>query len=493
MDWVFKRRRTESVLHELLRAPPEGGPGAPDACVERAREIHDCYMCLDRGQIGADQVLELKFASLYWRHNLLSMLRDPPSSWVNADHNTLTGIVDALNCRFPDTTIAGLSPHMGAESRDYILARQGVPPHGSTRHRTLAGPGVILDIRANRSSAWPFRRWKRKPEFSIYDFDGDGVNFRGLHFRPGDILLANVNIDGNGVYTTLSDPTRFSSHAAVFAILEDGGRRYPAVIETYEKGVRAVPLNVFLDAKFCAYVEVYRHKELQEPQTYVVNRSALTMLDRVRGYNFDSKADDRDYVSCCTVGRLLHIDAGLEPASWKSRIQHPGIQTNLEKLGYTFFDFFAPVDYLLDANFRIVGWVDNHQFDDLLARELVEGYFRELFMTRRLNPERFPLMARVNRWGIRHIRRRSPLGRTIGLVEGFDHQSLPKGPDPLMAVITIAEAQLGRAIKRTKQWLKDLDHTPEYFSLGEFSRQPRVREYLESNVRFPWLEEEGKP
>lgn len=469
---------------------PETGPADPGVCAERARIVHDSYKRLDRRGLGADEILELKFATLYWRHKLLSGLGESASCWVRPDHNTLTAIVDALGSRIPDAALANLSRRVDPETRDYLLARQGVPPGPGSRHRTLAGPGNILDIKANRSSAWPFRRWKRRPEFSVYQFEGDGVNFRGIHFRPGDILLANVNIDGNGVYTTLSDPTRFSSHAAVFAILEDSGRRYPAVMETYEKGVRAVPLNVFLSARFCAYVEVYRHKDLRERQASAINESAPAMLDRVCGYNFDSKADDRDYVSCCSVGRLLHIDAGLEPASCKSRIRHPRIQANLEALGYTFFDFFAPVDYLLDPNFHCVGWVDNHQFEDLLARELVEGHFRDLFMSRRLNPDRFPFMARVNRWGIRHIRRQSLAGKAIGLVEGFDNRSLPKGPDHLMAVITIAEAQLGRAIRRTRHWLRGLDHAPDRFSLREFSRRPEVRAHLEENVQFRWLEKD---
>lgn len=476
------------MLNELLRLPAHAGLGDPGACAERARRIHDDYRCLDRPRVGADEILELKFASSYWRYTLLSRLCQAPPSSFAADHNTLTGIVDALNSRIPDAALARLSPHLSRETHDYLLARQGMTPHGGARYQTLAGPGVTLRIQANRSSAWPFRRWKRNPAFGNYEFQGDGVNFRGLHFRPGDVLLANVNIDGNGVYTTLSDPTRFSSHAAVFAILTDGDRRYPAVIETYEKGVRAVPLNVFLGPGFCAYVEVYRHQHLDELHTRAVNASALDMLTRVQGYNFDSKSDDRDYVSCCSVGRLLHIDAGLEPAAWKSRIQHPQIQANLERLGYTYFDFFAPVDYVLDPNFRCIGWVDNHQFDNLLARELVEGYFRELFMNRRLNLDRFPWMGRVNRWGIGHIRRQSPLGKAIGLVEGFDHRSLPRGPDALMAVIVLAEAQLGRCIRRTKRWLAGLDYPSEYFSLREFSAQPRVRAHLAATVKLPWLE-----
>lgn len=475
------------MRHELLRIPPRAGLTDPRAWSARAREIREAYLQLDRVRMDADQVLELKFAGLYWRHRVVSDLCSAPSR-AAPDDNTLTGIVDALDSRIPDSAMDALTRHLNPETRDYLLARQGERPNGRSRYGAFAGPGVTLDIRANRRSTWPFQRWKRRPEFSRYELSGDGVNFRGLHLRPGDVVLANVNIDGNGVYTTLSDPTRFSSHAAVVAILEDGGRRYPAVIETYEKGVRAVPLNVFLGAAFCAYAEVYRHRNLRKQHTTAINAAALDMLGRVRGYNFDSRSDDRNYVSCCTVGRLLHMDAGLEPASCKSRIQDPRIQSNLETLGYTFFDFFAPVDYLMDPNFQCIGWVDNHQFEALLARELVERRFRELFASRRLNPARFPMMSRVNRWGIGQIRRRSLPGRLIGLVEGYDPESLPQGPDPLMAVITIAEAQLGRAIKQTKQWLAEMDCTPDYFSLDEFSRKPEVRQHLEAVVRLPWLE-----
>ncbi len=476
------------MLTELLHEPLEASVADPAACLERARQIREAYASLNREQVGAAQLLEFKFASLYWRRTLLARLHEEPPSWLDTDDNTFRAVVDALNCRLPDPVLSVLSRHLNPDTIQYLLALQGVATDQSTEYRSLAGPGVTLNIKANRSSNWPFERWKRKPEFKNYEFSGSGVDFRGVHFRPGDVLLSNVNIDGNGVYTTLSDPTRFSSHSAVFAILEDKGGRYPAVIETYEKGVRAVPLNVFLGERFCAYVEVYRHRDLDDSRASLINDAAIEMMARARGYNFDSRSEDRDYVSCCSVGRQLHLDAGLEPASGKSRIEHPAIQANLEKLEYTSFDFFAPVDYLLDSNFQCVGWVDNHQFEELLARELVESYFRELFMTRTLNPRRLPFMGHVNRWGIGHIRRQSALGKAISLVEGFDHVSLPRGPDPLMAVITIIEAQLGRVVQQTVRRLKSMELPTGYFSLSEFSQRPEVRRHLEASFNPAWLE-----
>jgi hypothetical protein len=247
-------------------------------------------------------------------------------------------------------------------------------------------------------------------------------------------------------------------------------------------------LNVFLGTGFCAYVEVYRHKDLTASHGPSISRSAIDMMGRAHGYNFDSRSDDRDYVSCCSVARQLHLDAGLQPVQARSRIQDPAIQANLERLEFAFFDFFAPVDYLLDENFQCVGWVDNHQFGDLLARELVEGRFRELFMTRTLNPKRLPLMGHINRWGIGQIRRRTVLGKAISAVEGFDHISLPKGPDPLMAIITIVEAQLGKVVKQSRRWLDSVELPDGYFSLSDFSRQPAVRQHLESSLKLAWLE-----
>lgn len=476
------------MLHELLREPLDACLDTPEDCRERARAIRDAYTSLNRQELGADRVLEIKFAGLHWRHKLLNRLQSNPPAWLGADDNIVGDIFAQINCRLPDALLASLARSATADTYHYLLALQGRPSGHSPQLDVLAGPGVTLKIRANRDSPWTFNRWKREPAFARYDFSGEGVNYRGVHFRPGDVLLANVNLDGNGVYTTLSEPTRFSSHAAIFAMLEDGARRFPAVVETYEKGVRAVPLNVFLDPSFCAYVEIYRHTDLEPAHFPGVNRAAVSLMMQAKGYNFDSSEDNRSYVSCCSVARLIHADAGVEPASIKSRISHPVIQANLERLGYRHFDFFAPVDYLLDTNFRCTGWVDNYQFEDLLAREIVEGYFREQFMTRTLNPKRFPLRSRVNEWGIGHIRRGTLVGRAIGRVEGFDPDTLPKGPDPLLAVITLVEAQLGRVIKRAKRWVRRTTYAPDYFSLPDFAGRSDVRHFLASNLKLRWLE-----
>lgn len=380
---------------------------------------------------------------------------------------------------------------MDSDTYDLLLANQGESFNSSSRYRDLAGPAIELNIVVNRKSAWPFSRWKKTLEFSMYEYEDSGVNYRGLHFRPGDVLLANVNLDGNGLYTVLSDPKRFSSHSAFFVILEDDCMLFPAVIETFEQGVRAVPLNVFLGQKFCAYVEVYRHKSIRKEQLNLINQTARNFINEVRGYNFDSEDTDQGYMSCTSVGRFLHESAGLQGATTKSFMENPTIQRNLEKLDFRFFKTFAPVDYLMDTNFECIGWIDNNQFNDLLSREIVEDYFRELLSTKILNPKRLPPLGYINHWGIKQIRRKNIIGKIISLVEGFDHQSLPKGPDKLLSVITLVESQIGNAIKKTKTCMPEAIqqfYKKGFFSLEKFAGEPEVRRILEKNLQLKWLE-----
>ncbi len=452
------------------------------------RDVHHAYLTFDRHNAGAAEAAEFKLAAILWRARVLTRLTASPPPWVNRKPRALSEIVLALGVFLPPErrrTVESLVG--GGDEFARILASQGLRSRQHPQFHAVAGPGAALDIVANRSSAWTFRRWKHDVAFSQYRFDGDGVHYRGVHFRPGDVLLTNVNLDGNGVYTSLSDPKGFSSHSAFFAVLEDGARRYPVVIETYEKGVRPVPLNVFLGPRFSAYTEVYRHRDLSTDNTTAFNSAAGAIFDRVAGYNFDTEDEDRSYMSCTSVGRFLHRDAGLRPAVTRSRIRNPRIRENLSRLGYEFFNIFTPVDYLLDDRFTCCGWVDNGQFSNLLARELVDREFRRQFSERSLRPEKFPFRYPINRWALRQIRARTTVGRAIGRIIGFDSDSLPKGPDDVIAVITLAEARIGRSITKVKGVLDKILRDLEDVEMQQLITHPRVRTAVADSLVLPWL------
>lgn len=470
--------------------PPDvGEPAHPLGSCSDIRGLNDSYACFERWRVGASETLRRKFAFAFWRSRLLRrLIEDLPRHPAARRQDRLATLGELRTYIAPALRRQLLGTIDDREPLSALLAQQGVRVRGLHDDLDLPGPQVDIGIRANRSSSWTFEKWSKIEEFGRYHFVEDGVRYRGLLFRPGDILLSNCNLDGNGIYTVLSDPRNFSSHSAVFAILPGARGRFPVVVETYEKGLRAVPLSVFLSPRFSAYTEVYRHKRLQTEHTDRANRTAFRMLREIRGYNFDTEDRDACYISCTGVGRFLLEAIGLGRLQRISHLGHPRIQDNLGRLGYRFFEMFAPVDFLLNAALSCVGWIDNDQVDRLLARELVELRFRTRFAEREINPRRFPLRYAINRWGIRQLRQRTTIGSLVSWVEGFDHVNLPKGPDPVIALITLAEAQVGRAIARihprVRDHLKDLTR----LDLEEVSANGALRQVIEDRLRLPWLQ-----
>lgn len=462
-----------------------------DVHAHAIRDRNQRYLGLQRHDGEAAAILQWKLSALRWRADVLSRLLAPAAARPPVAGEALADSLAALRLYLHEpqqARLAELLPDRDLFAR--VMAGQGIRVADAPCHHQVAGPGIDLDIPVNRGSVWPFSRWKEIAAFSEYEYRGDGVLFRGVLFRPGDVILANVNLDGNMIYSALSDPKGYCSHSAVFAVLTDDGRRFPSVIETYEKGLRAVPLNVFMGPRYMAYAEVYRHRELTPAQCTAINGVAQTALTEVAGYNFYTVDDDPLYISCTAVVQLLFQAVGLAPIPSRSVIADEVIQRNLRALGYERYEpFFAPVDYLLSPDLTCVGWIDNNQLERLVARELVEARLRVLFASRRLDCRRFPLVHYVNLWGIGHMRRRTPIGRLVSRITGFDHVSLPKGPDRMVAAIEPVEAQLGCAVRRTLPFVRDYLAANEHIDLGAVHKDPQAQAVLERNLRLRWLQE----
>lgn len=473
----------ESVLPETA---------CPIILGDHIRASNQAYLDLPRSGGDARAILGAKLTAGHWRHRMLEKLlssAEAQSVPGSLDAEKLIDNLIALNLYLDSDQcrrLERLLPDRSALGR--VLAHMGLRLPDAPEHHQLAGPDVDLDIEVNRASAWPFPKWQQIPDFAEYQFHGDLVRYRGLELQPGDILLANVNLDGNSVYTSLSEPKGYCPHAAVFAILKANGKRFPAVVETYEKGLRAVPLNVFLNARYVAYAEIYRHQALRPEHGEQVGVAAHAAIAQARGYNFYTCDPDPEYVSCTSLAQVVYQRLGLPRIASVSSIGHPGIQENLRRLGYHEFDpFFAPVDFLLNPDFRCVGWVDNNQFPRLLARELVEVGFRRLFERGRLDTRKMPLAHHVNHWGIGHMRRRTPLGHIISKVMGFDHLSLPRGPDPMLAIISPVEADLGRAVRRLVPLVDRYLANRETFVLEDMLADQEIQAAIDSTVRLRWL------
>lgn len=402
---------------------------------------------------------------------------------------TLVDSLLAIGVRLDDDALARLEtlvpePALRAE----VLAAQGRRcPHTPDLH-ALAGPDLDLEIEVNRDSPWPFERWREDERFAAYHFEDGGVRYRGLHLKPGDLLLPNVNLDGNFVYSALSEPKGFCPHSALFAILEHDGRRYPAVVETYEKGLRAVPLCVFLNERYISYVEVYRHRDFEDDHARRASEILGGAIERARGYNFDTTDADDVYVCCTSVTQQFYAALGLEEVREIGAIRDEGIRANMQALDYPFLDaFLTPIDFVLCAHLDFVGHVDNGQPARLFAREFVERRFRHCFSTGRIDPDRMPLHARLNHFGIRHMRARTMLGRLVSRIMGFDHSNLPKGPDRILAIVEPLEAELGGAVRRMLPEVEARLGELETRDVADFLADPALNARADALLPMRWL------
>lgn len=457
------------------------------------------YRALPRHGGDAWTILRAKIEAVHWRGRMVERLLGLAETGCGAGHADAAAerrLVDdllALGVRLDDAQLARLESIVsGGEGFARVLAQQGQRHPAAPELHDLAGPDLDLKIEVNRDSPWPFERWSERPEFADYRFEDDGVRYRGLLLRPGDLILPNVNLDGNFVYSALSEPKGFCPHSAVFVILEARGRRWPAVVETYEKGLRAVPLCVFLNARYISYAEVYRHRDLQHADVSHVSTEAHAALGLARGYNFNTLDPDRTYVCCTTVARQLYAALELPVLDDFGAIRDPGIRANMQRLDYDFLDvFFTPIDFIRSELFEHVGVVDNGQPARLIARELVEQRFRHCFSTGVIEPARLPLMVKLTHFGIGQMRRRTLLGRLVSRVMGFDHVNLPKGPDRILAIVEPLEAELGKAVRgilpEVQARLDVGEARDADLDLDAWLGDPRLRARVEALLPMRWL------
>ena len=482
-------------------APPDGATGPECAAIQYAdpeqlslaalRAAADAYRTRPREDARAVLHEKLRGAArrAAQRDALLAEAERRAAAGAPFCPRTLVDGLLAIGVRLDDGALARLrdlipDPALCAE----VLAAQGRRCPQTPALDALAGPDLDLEIEVNRDSPWPFERWRAERRFAEYQFEDGGVRYRGLHLRPGDLLLPNVNLDGNFVYSALSDPKGFCPHSALVAILEHDGARYPAVVETYEKGLRAVPLCVFLNERYVSYVEVYRHRGLDAPRAQRASAVLLAAAERARGYNFDTTDPDPDYVCCTSVTQQFYAALGLPGVERPGAIRDAGIRRNMQALDYPHLDaFLTPIDFVLCPQLEFVGLVDNGQPARLLAREFVERRFRHCFATGRIDPVRLPLAVRVNHFGIRQMRARTPLGRVVSRVMGFDHANLPKGPDRILAIVEPLEAELGAAVRRLVPEVQARLDELAGRDVADFLRDPELCARADALLPMRWL------
>jgi len=464
------------------------------------REIQADFRNLPRTEIPMNELVCLKFQMQHWKQRVLDYILEQLSASGLEPQNqrlifALLAILELKPNKEQLKLLAGWvteqkSPELKESAAFYfaqIAEHAWVRKFSSKNEKSLqrlAGPKLQLPIYANAPSRCRFEKWSRKEEFQCYQFEEEGVRYRGLGFLPGDVLLTNVNRDGNGVYTAVVEPRAYAYHLGVFAMISEGGRTFPVVIETYKLGVRAVPLSCFLSEKFSSYIEIYRLKARPEGYSTKFNEWAERIPRETRGYNFDTEDPDRSFLACTTIGTLGSQQAGGPIIASKSRyFSDPTTRANLAKLDVDLSGFLSLSDFVNDPALKYIGVIDNNHFDRNIARELCERQFGEFFRTKELKLHKLPIMFWLNWFGVKQLRAGTFLGKLIGLPYGLTQSNLPKGPEKVLAIIEIYEHQLARSVKRICSSLSELWDRAELLNMDSLMQAPEIKDIILREVR----------
>ncbi len=338
-----------------------------------------------------------------------------------------------------------------------------------------AGPQDFLKMKANRRSRTTEKEWLKKSDFCFYRFTQDGVFYKGMELRPGDMVLSSVNLDGNGIYTTLVEPKGYAYHFGIFAIIEHHGRRYPVVVETYEIGVRLVPLHQFFCAYFNCYFEIFRLNDV--PATFYagVNHHAQELPKTVKGYNFDTEDPDHTYLACTSVATYLFKQLGLDPIATQSHYSsHPQVLNNLAAIELKTGPFLSPWDFIASPRTHCVGVWDNDQFLLNICRELCERRVDQIFKSHQLALSPAPLLYYFNSFGVQQIQKNTMLGIAIGKIVGFNKDNLPAASHKVLAIIEIFEHTMERCVRKLYRQLQSTNYLQEFQSMDQYQKMKEV-------------------
>ncbi|OFZ20443.1 MAG: hypothetical protein A2X94_10530 [Bdellovibrionales bacterium GWB1_55_8] len=467
---------------------------------DEVREIQQEFRNLPRTLSETERLISLKFQMQHWRRKALDLTLEflmkttDTSGQVRYAIQTLQEL--ALKPS-PQVLARWLEKVSNSRNKELIeltanyLATIGEPEllrqlylyddsNPAAALLCLAGPRRKLPILANAPSRCSFKTWSADPEFSNYAIDDQGTHYRGLVFRPGDILVANVDRDGNGVYTALQAPRSYGFHLGFFAVLNVNGRPIPSVLESYKLGVRAVPLSTFLAPRFSSYVEVCRLRDLPKHMQEKINLRAARMPMEVKGYNFDTEDPDRSFLACTAVANRLFELAGIQPIATKSRYSDdPQVRKNMDFFDFGADAFLSLTDFIVDPRLQIIGAVDNGHFHRNIARDLCERRFFEIFRRGDIDAGALPWMYSLNRFGVRQMRSGSMLGRLIGLPYMLTPDNLPRGPEKVLAIIEIYEHLVEVAVRRVDRKIQTLWDNTQLVDIDQLASDPAVVDLLE--------------
>lgn len=310
------------------------------------------------------------------------------------------------------------------------------------------GPGVEVDFGPNGYEAdsrrWEMDDWTDEEEYrdSYYSKIPYGVRYRGIDFKNGDVLVTRGL--GKFLFTTFDYPKGPFGHAAMFMMMEKDGNYYPSVIEVSTYGVRAVPLEVFLNQNFIAVIEVYRHNQLSNDRAiYEFTQQARPLivekLPNNVSYNLqlsptEETGRSRHVFTCADFVAFIFEEMGLNPIEIKTEIM-PTVFKHSKYFGFSRSDYLSPSDYAADTDLYYVGTIDNQKMEAMLTQAVISDQFKKRFeeadkLDLPWTHGLYSTMARVLQSEV------NPLGSIIRFFVGFNTENVPTGAGEALSFIS---------------------------------------------------------
>ncbi len=314
--------------------------------------------------------------------------------------------------------------------------------------------------------------WADKSEFLLDAYeqvDEDRILYRNTHFESGDFLLTNQSSDSDGLFSTLLEGRINFAHVALYVVLPFNGKKYPAVVEMNELGVRAVPLKAFLSEQFSTYIEVFRHAESLPKETKTrLSQAALEIMGEDHAFDIYQDASQSYYLNCARTTSEIFRRAGMDLNLAGIRYSEKTL-ANLKILGKEAClgkRMEMPDDFISHSKFQLAGVIDNGCFEDLVARALMRDRIQDIWRSETLNPKKFPLGYHLHRFVINSIQREKKHAPLLHRMIGMPKENFPSGPLVFLSLAGAANDRMEQGVRLLREDLQF--HRELIMSLGSW-------------------------
>lgn len=313
----------------------------------------------------------------------------------------------------------------------------------------VAPPDVLAFDGVNASET-KLEDWESDSRFSHYIYKSNVVIFRGIEFRPGDLILNHPQSSPTGLGTVVASEPNLFSHVAMVVFLKRGSRVVPIVVDEHERGVRAVPLSDYLSPKVIQYAEVFRLKDraVIEGKGEVLSRVVEELLHRDVPYDL-SGTPRPNAMSCVELVNYIYSNSGVEPFPITSGVSD-GAYPNVLSWGPIERNYVTPAQVALNPRVELIGYVDNAiPLQQMIANEAVLRIFRDLMTEKQIDMGEIRRKEAVMAYLIDRMQDPdSILGRILLKLRGIPRSLIPYGSRDFMTSVLYLNDVTQKAMNR---------------------------------------------